>query len=361
MKGRFVWGTMVALAVVMACGREVPPPEGTSYLLLDPEARGLGFGILIEGEARQAILPLAVEAGRDVVVTSPDGELAIEVGEEELIRVCGDGTVERLPLSDIDPDRVEVRGSFEALDALADAVGAEVAEPVEDGEPAFLIAPDVVALLAAMTAPDGIIEVRPVLREVAPTTPDVPAAVAPRPAAATPRAVATADASKPTIAPALVQTMVGPLARSVSGCGEPALGTWVSRQYSPWHGGWYEFTLRVRQDGADGLRGDIVSHFWAGSAEDASEPTSCEPWSGQEWTVRMPAVGSRVAGRFTLRGTSWRVARTTCGEAPRAGDYNLDSFSGGLTLDGDGLKTVNNDGGIMEDYPTTFTRVACGG
>jgi len=150
------------------------------------------------------------------------------------------------------------------------------------------------------------------------------------------------------------------LLRSAQGCADPVLGTWVSTTYLPTHRGWYEFTLHVRADGEEGLHGEILSHFWRSAATSPQPPSYCDPALGEEWTVHMPATGRRVNGSFEFGGTSWSVQQRTCGRVPSPGMYNLDQFSGSLPAGGDALKTVNNDGGVLRDYPTNFVRVSCG-
>ena len=346
--------TTAGLVFLAACAMDAAQqPEGSSYLLLDADAQAAGLAVQLDDVDFSSVLPMRLAAGQAARLVGPGSATTFAVGANELLFVHGDGSIERLDLADIERDRLEIGGDAAAIADFADELGASLDEGAYEDE-AVLILPSLLEVLSEQSAPIGLRELRPVVR----TDADAEAVVTIDPPMAPENVLASAAALVNPIMATPTAAESG-LVASVSGCTDPALGTWVSRQYSPWHGGYYEFTLNVRADGAHGLRGEILSHFWVGSALSEDGPATCDPDVGEEWVVHMPAVGRRDGNRFSFRGTSFSVREATCGQTPTSGDYNLDRFSGELTMDGDGIKTVNNDGGVFIDVPTAFTRISC--
>ncbi len=64
-------------------------------------------------------------------------------------------------------------------------------------------------------------------------------------------------------------------------------------------------------------------------------------------------------GRIQFWGTSWRPEQSFCGPMLRAGQYNLDHFSGTIDPTLQEFQSVNNDGGRSVNDPTVFRRVRC--
>ena len=140
-------------------------------------------------------------------------------------------------------------------------------------------------------------------------------------------------------------------------CADGVEGVWLSHTYNPNYQDWYMFTLRIRRKaaGSPELVGEIESHSWNSSPQEA-EPPACRPGL-DHWTVFMPAVGTEVNGLVNFGGTSWRVKDSFCGTAPGFGSYNLDHFSGQIDPTIQEFQSVNNDGGRSVNDPTVFRRI----
>lgn len=142
-------------------------------------------------------------------------------------------------------------------------------------------------------------------------------------------------------------------------CADGVEGVWLSHTYNPDYQDWYMFTLRIRRRaaGSPQLIGEIESHSWDGSPQEA-EPPACRPGLNH-WTVFMSAEGTLVNGLVHFWGTSWRVKDTFCGYAPGPSSYNLDHFSGQIDPAIQEFQSVNNDGGRSVNDPTVFRRIGC--
>src|SRR5262249_21465406 len=111
-------------------------------------------------------------------------------------------------------------------------------------------------------------------------------------------------------------------------CPDAVEGVWMSHKYDPRFSDWYVFTLRIRRaaPGSPSLVGDIQAHFWDGLPSD-QQPPACMPGM-KHHIVFMSAMGMSEAGQIQFWGTSWRPEQSFCGPMLRAGQYNLDHFSG---------------------------------
>ncbi len=142
-------------------------------------------------------------------------------------------------------------------------------------------------------------------------------------------------------------------------CPDGVEGVWLSHTYNPDYQDWYMFTLRIRRKapGSAELIGEIESHSWDGTPQEA-EPPACRAGLNH-WTVAMPAQGTEVNGLVHFWGTSWHVKESFCGSSPGLGSYNLDHFSGQIDPAIQEFQSVNNDGGRSVNDPTVFRRIGC--
>lgn len=368
---------ILSAAVTAACAGAEAPPEETSeavgYVLIDEAARDAGR--TLEGlEDADLSLPIAVQPGDAVKLVGPRGSgpalsLEVEPGEVLVVREAelswGHGPERRRIGRDIADDRVVVVASEEVAKLVAEDVGGEL---VTDDRGRFIVeVPFAYEALSSIAPPDGLVEILPAPRDVERRWSDVlpdqePPALLPH--ARAQAAAAHALLSREVAAGAEDRVLSAIVAPPVS-CEDPVAGTWVSRSFYEGYGDWYVFSLHIGKDASDAskLVGHIDARSWSGRSE-TEEPAECgalppSAWSdGFDWTVEMSATGALEGSAVRFGGTSWGTKSTRCGEAPQAGHYNLDQFSGRL-VEGRFLQALNNDGGRLVDDPHVFRRISC--
>jgi hypothetical protein len=145
-------------------------------------------------------------------------------------------------------------------------------------------------------------------------------------------------------------------------CSDPVEGIWLSKKYYETQGIWYEFTLEIRRTAAGdkALKGEIRSHYWSGSAEEATPP-SCTA-EGLELLVKMPGTGTVEATPSGLRvffgAQSFTLDRVVCGHLS---GYSPDNFTGTIDATIQEFQSLNDDHGDAVNVPHVFRRVSCFG
>jgi hypothetical protein len=324
---KLVLGSEVACCFVLfACGGT--NPEGTGYVLLDPEARASGLSVQVAGRALTSVLPVEVGAHERASIVGPAKNEALDVGDGELVYVRGPGAaVSRYTIGkNVADDRLKIDGDRSAIDAFARQVGGRVEE---SGRELRLVVPG--AYIAAATSPVEVegVDVGPVVLDGA--------------------VVTMTDDPATTTAPAPAEAIR---------C-DGVAGTWRGLVYSERHGAYYDFTLAVRQPSKSSptLVGTIVSHSWEAPLGGDVAPDTC---SGDEhWTVVEDAKGTVSAdGAVDFRAQSWHVASAACGTSPRK--YWLDKFRIPGALGVSKAEGVISDDNVWADgLGLAFTRVAC--
>jgi len=381
MNKTLVFGALPLLLTAAACGSspssdgDDPESEAVAYILFENSALQAGFAF--EGYDEDELrVPIEVDAGALLEIATPDGELELELEQDELVVLRRDDEPLRGILGkDFARNRLRVVGNERAARGIARLVGGDIIDLESvDGEmyrseDEFVVkAPDVFAEAAAAWAPDGLEQLSPV--ELAPHDrlggDSIPDAAPPALLSNRELMAGRALARGASLLPAQ-ESLSGfaSLTRAPATCSDPVAGTWISREYYEEYGDWYMFSLHVDRNGKDKsqLMGTISSRSWSGapgaieSAECGSLPSS--NWGeGFDWTVMMQAEG-RVQGQsFSFEGKSWAPKSARCGQAPRAGSYNLDRFQGSL-VEGRWIRALNNDGDRSVDDPHTFQRVSC--
>lgn len=137
-------------------------------------------------------------------------------------------------------------------------------------------------------------------------------------------------------------------------CDDPVSGVWRAHKYSPLHGDWAQFTLRIEREGPR-LHGTITSRMWSGGPFDSSPPPCTI--GAHDYTVRMRANGVANGQRITFGAQSYRVVRAHC-PSPFF-DYNPDRFTGEIDSLSQEFQSVNNDGGRDINAPYVFRRISC--
>lgn len=371
MKKTLAFATLPLLFAITACGSspssdgEEPEGEAVGYLLFERSALRAGFGYdgFDDDELR---VPIEVHAGELIEIETPDGDLEIELEQNELVVVRADDEPLRGIIGeDFASNRLHVDGSERAARGIARIVGGDVDERDLGGY--VVTVPDAYAEAAAGWAPDGLRQVSPI--ELSPheglgdSIPDAapPALLSERELLAG-RELALGLSLLPEQAPL---SRFAALTRAPVTCSDPVAGTWVSREYYETYGDWYMFSLHVdrSKERPSELTGTIHSRSWSGVV-DTREPTECGAlpdtgWRGGfDWTVLMQAEGRIRDGAFSFEGTSWAPKTARCGQAPRAGMYNLDRFRGKI-VEGQWIRALNNDGDRSIDDPHTFQRISC--
>jgi hypothetical protein len=142
-------------------------------------------------------------------------------------------------------------------------------------------------------------------------------------------------------------------------CKDPIEGIWLGHYYDVRQRTWYRRSLEIRRTtpGGKELKGEIVSHFWDGSAKD-EKPPPCRPGQQMEQVVKMPSVGTVNADLLLdFGGTSWTAEPAIC----KRGwiNYAPDHFTGKVDPKIQEFQSVNNDGAEAVNEPNVFRRVRC--
>lgn len=139
-------------------------------------------------------------------------------------------------------------------------------------------------------------------------------------------------------------------------CLDPVEGVWQSHAYYEHLGSWAIFTCEIHWvEGSDtALEGRITNESWYADPA-AVEPPPC---GGElHYLVSMTAAGRSDGDAIEFGGVDWTLQEVLCGDF--WGGYNLDVFSGRIDHELQEFQSVNNDGGVMVDYPTVFRRIRC--
>lgn len=321
----------------VACGQGESQPSG--YVLIDSDARTVGFAIERDDSSSPATLPVALGDGEQVALVRGDSRRPLSATPGEVIIVRGaDADTERWVLGqDIEPDMLDLDAPQTVASEFAGALGGEL---TARGSSWRLLATDAWELASQMPVPAELYSVRPVAMGVTTTTKQAvssgtepiptPASSADAPSGASPSEPATA-----------------PYSTAVA-------GTWRGQFFSEMHAAWYEFTVTLTESNGN-LSGQIVADTWSGSPDSPAKPTRCT--GGERWTVREPARGTlNDDGMIEFDGQSWAVESRICGGAPVA--YAVDHFSGKLSADGSQWNAQIHDHVVlMPAFPLVLRRL----
>ena len=361
-----VLGSLGALAAI-SCAAGAP--QGSSYVLLDPQARASGVTVQVDDHAVTSALPIEVPAQAHVTLLGPSREEAIAIAPGELVYVAGPkAIVSHLEIGrQVEIDKVHVTGDDTAARELATQLGGKV---TPDAHGLRLDVSEVFAATAAAHVPEHLMGIEPMMIEQAPaattlaprrSTPSTPIVRAGAPAAAAPVLV---PMSEPTggmqvIEPFLTVHVSSPVsftpaAEACEGVG----GVWRGRVYSDRHLAYYDFTLNVRQHGSQ-LQGSMLAHFWDGSTDQVEPPGACD--GAQHVKVVESATGSvDEAGTMHFESRGWQVSHHMCGD--KVTEYWPDRFEVPLASGATSAAATLKDDRVWTDgLPIALTRVSCGG
>jgi hypothetical protein len=317
---------LAVLAAAMGCGSA--DSEHAGYVLLDQEARQAGLSLEVGDHAVTSALPVEVATESTVALIGAGKRDPLTVGKGELVYVQGAaGHVSHLTLGkDVAVDQLRLEGEESAAKEIALQLGGRVSQ--ENGG-WRLVQPEVFLATGTTRAPERILGAAPILlHQVSPAKasaggpalatqdfPQTPAILAAVPVAPIPIQTEPTSGVRP--APPIIFA-------AAEGC-NAVTGTWRGRVYSDRHGGYYDFTLTVKQGsaGPSSLSGTVVAETWVAPTTQVDPPATCA--GDLHHTVIENATGSvDAAGNMRFDSNSWRVGSVICG--PKIIDYSPDKF-----------------------------------
>jgi hypothetical protein len=155
--GRQTGMARILVLCSLAGGCAMTGEADRTFVVVDEAARNAGYGIEIDGVARERVLPLSLYEAEVGTIVGPDS--LRDVPDASFVVVSGpNGDVTAFEAGEVRPDLLFVRGDAAAVEALALALGADL-ESEESGF--LLLSPAIWEDASIADAVEGIVEALP--------------------------------------------------------------------------------------------------------------------------------------------------------------------------------------------------------